>query len=155
MKIRELIVEAPLDSTGSVVGKGVGQGAYGAGYAAGKIASKFGSSQTPNTNQGRSANVLTAIGRGIKSGTMKWATGKGDDLSKDQNADTVRRIINRKSVPQDELDQLISSFPSLKLGWKVDRNAATLALNKYKKGQALDGNDVNSLKLVLQDLEEA
>ena len=162
MRISDVIVEAPLDTpldpAGTAVGKGVGKAGYGAGYAAGKIASKLGGgSSTTNPNvskKDRSANILTALGQGIKSGTMKWATGKGSDIGKNQNVDLLRKVYHGKTVPQTELQQLISELPSIQLGWRVDRNAVNLALNKTLKGQPLDANDKNAIKAMVHDLEE-
>ena len=160
MKIRELIIESPLDSTGSVVGKGVGQGAYGAGYAAGKIASKFGSggdkTNTKFTDKDSSPGVLKSLWRGVKSGTYKYGTGQGLIKNYDLNDDgeLVYKIIKGKEVNQQELNQLISELGSIKVSWKTDINAVKTALIKAQKSQPLDGTDINALKIFQTDLKK-
>lgn len=167
MKIRELISESPLDSTGTAVGRGVGKGAYGAGYAAGKIASKFGSSKDSTsspkdntagkfTDKDSSAGVLKSLWRGLKSGTYKYGTGQSlmKDYDLNDDGQLVDRIIKGKDVNKEELNQLVNQLSSIKVSWKTDINAVKTALTKAQKAQPLDGTDINALKIFRSDLKK-
>lgn len=160
MKIREVIVEAPLDTpldpAGTAVGRGVGKTGYGAGYLAGKIASKFGSGKTdPNlTQKDRSPSTLQAIGQGIKQGTQQHFLGKSKDYATKNWSTVIDQVIDGDKVNADELNTLLRELPSIKLSWKVDRNAVTAALTKYSKGESIDATDRNALKIMSRDLKE-
>lgn len=169
MKIRDIIVEidTALDPAGTAVGRGVGKAGYGAGYAAGKLASKFGSgSSSDNTaakkanidNEPRSARLLRAIGRGIKSGVYKYGTSGSSLLGSYDLNDlgvTAGKAADGATVPAEDLDQLIKALPTLKVSWKVDMNAVKTALAKVQKGESLYGMDQVALKTLAKDLKKA
>lgn len=163
MKIRDIIVEADtaLDPAGTAVGRGVGKTSYGAGYAAGKLASKFGSSDQKTAtvdNEPRGARVLRAIGRGIKSGIYKYGTsGKSLLGNYDLNdlGATAGKAAAGKTVPREDLEQLIKALPTLKVSWRVDINAVKTALAKVEKGESLYGMDQNALQILAKDLKKA
>lgn len=160
MKIRDIVLEAPMDDTGTAVGQGVGRAGYGAGYAAGKMASKLGSDkpQDPNVqNQPHKARILKSIGRGIKSGLRKWATGDSQLGNYNQNdqGTVAARIAAGKSVTKDQIEDLIRALPSLKVSWRVDVNGARQALEKVHKGEQLLGTDQNALQILAKDLKKA
>ena len=158
MKIKELLSEldTALDPAGTAVGKGVGKAGYGVGYAAGKIASKFGSSgQDSNvTQKDRSPGLLRSIGQGIKQGTQQHFLGKSKDYATKNWSVIVDKVVDGDKVNADELNKLIRELPSIKLSWRVDRNAVTTALSKYSKGQSIDSNEINALKTMSKDLKE-
>lgn len=160
MKIRDVVLEAPLDTpldpAGTAVGRGVGKTGYGAGYLAGKIASKFGGSgQNANlTQKDRSPGMLKAIGQGIKQGTQQHFLGKSKDYATKNWSVVVDQVIDGDKVNADELNTLIRELPSIKLSWRVDRNAVTTALTKYSKGESIDANEKNALKIMSKDLKE-
>lgn len=160
MKIRDIVTEAPLDTPldkpAAAVGKTAGKAAFGAGELAGKIASKFGSgnANAKLTQKDRSPNTLQAIGQGIKQGTQQHFLGKSKDYSTKNWSTVVDQVIDGDKVNADELNTLLKELPSIKLSWKVDRNAVTAALTKYSQGQSIDSTERNALKIMSRDLKE-
>lgn len=158
MRIRDIVVEldTPLDPAGTAVGKNVGKAGYGAGYAVGKIASKFGAGKTdPNlTNKDRSPNILRAIGQGMKQGAKEYLIGKKTDYATRDWHLLIDKVVDGDKVVADELNNFIRELPTIKLSWKVDRNMVTAALNKYAKGEPIDSNEKNALKILSSDLEK-
>lgn len=157
MKIYELIQESPLDTVGTTVGKPTGQAAFSVGKLAGRAGAALSGSKADVVDKDRSANVGRSVAKGIKGGIMQWATGKNDavaDLGKDQNIDLVNNIIAGREVVKAELQELIRELPTLKISWKVDRDAVAQALARADKGENLNINDTNALKALVKDLKK-
>ncbi len=159
MKIRDIIVEAPMDSTGTAVGQGLGRASYGLGNAAGRLAGKLGNDDPKKANvknEPHKARILRSIGRGIKSGLRKYATGDSQLGNYNQNdlGAIAGRVAAGKSVTTDQIEDLIKALPSLKVSWRVDINGARQALEKAHKGETLLGTDQNALEILAKDLKK-
>jgi hypothetical protein len=159
MKISEVLAEAPLDTpldpVGTAVGRGTGKAGYGVGYAAGKLASKFQSKKDNNvTDKERNPDVFKAIGQGIKQGTKQHFGVRDKNYAEKNWSVVIDQVVDGDQVNRDELNTLIRELPSMKLSWRIDRNAVASGLNKYSKGESLDGVELNALKKLSSELKE-
>jgi hypothetical protein len=147
MKINQIIGEAPIAQVGQSVGK--------AAFNVGKTAGQAVQSVKPAVANAKAD--AKAIGRGVKSGLWAWGTGQKPEIKNTKNSDAVvlQRIIdNDTSLSAETITQLQNKLPTMKLNWKVDRNTAMTALAQAADNKPLDVTQINSLKVLKQNLEK-